>query len=434
MAETLKEKYDVIVVGTGPGGAMTAKCLAERGKKVLMLEWGGGAAVKGAKTQGLSYFAELNKSVYFTNEMVMLVRAITVGGGSIVFHATASEPPYKLFDKYGIDLRDEIAEVKTEVPVAPLKDELIGPMAKIIAASARDLGYDWKPLNKFVYQDKCRPNCGKCSLGCPYGAKWNARMLVRTALENGAALLDYAKVDRIIVENKKATGVAFTRKGRKLIAQADKVVLAAGGIGSPIILQNSGIAEAGSNFFYDPFITVFGTARDMAGGAEFPMAMGAEFPEEGYSITDMTLPWMIYEIFAARAGRIDKLASHSRQLTIMVKARDGLGGRITTGGSIRKPLTAAEKWKLMTGYDRARKILRNAGAVDIFKSWWMASHPGGTCKISEIVDSNLKTRYDNLYVCDCSVIPEEWGRPPVLSLLGLGKRLAGHLGGRKAGR
>jgi choline dehydrogenase-like flavoprotein len=35
--------------------------------------------------------------------------------------------------------------------------------------------------------------------------------------------------------------------------------------------------------------------------------------------------------------------------------------------------------------------------------------------------------YRNLYVCDCSVIPEAWGLPPVLTLVGLGKRLARHL-------
>ena len=85
----------------------------------------------------------------------------------------------------------------------------------------------------------------------------------------------------------------------------------------------------------------------------------------------------------------------------------------------------------MHGYDRAKKILTNAGAKDIFKTWWIASHPGGTCKINDIVDSNLKTEYDNLYVCDASVIPDEWGRPPVLSILGLGKRLAKHLAGSK---
>jgi choline dehydrogenase-like flavoprotein len=48
----------------------------------------------------------------------------------------------------------------------------------------------------------------------------------------------------------------------------------------------------------------------------------------------------------------------------------------------------------------------------------------GTAKICEVVDANLKTRIDNLYVCDCSVMPEAWGLPPTLTLVALGKRLA----------
>jgi choline dehydrogenase-like flavoprotein len=57
----------------------------------------------------------------------------------------------------------------------------------------------------------------------------------------------------------------------------------------------------------------------------------------------------------------------------------------------------------------------------------MAVHPGGTAKIGDLVDSNLKSRLDNLYVCDCSVIPESSGLPPTLTLIALAKRLAKHL-------
>jgi choline dehydrogenase-like flavoprotein len=37
------------------------------------------------------------------------------------------------------------------------------------------------------------------------------------------------------------------------------------------------------------------------------------------------------------------------------------------------------------------------------------------------------TEFDNLFVCDCSVIPEAWGLPPTTTIIGLGKRLAKHL-------
>jgi choline dehydrogenase-like flavoprotein len=41
------------------------------------------------------------------------------------------------------------------------------------------------------------------------------------------------------------------------------------------------------------------------------------------------------------------------------------------------------------------------------------------------------TQYDNLYVCDCSVIPEAWGVPPTTTIVALGKRLAKYLLGKR---
>jgi choline dehydrogenase-like flavoprotein len=57
----------------------------------------------------------------------------------------------------------------------------------------------------------------------------------------------------------------------------------------------------------------------------------------------------------------------------------------------------------------------------------IAAHPSGTVKVDDLLDSNLKTRFDNLYVCDCSVIPEAWGLPHTFTIVALGKRLAKHL-------
>ena len=69
------------------------------------------------------------------------------------------------------------------------------------------------------------------------------------------------------------------------------------------------------------------------------------------------------------------------------------------------------------------------GATDIYNSWLLAAHPGGTIKIGEHLDTQLQTEIENLYVCDCSVIPEELGLPPTFTILSLGKRLAKHLMG-----
>lgn len=161
--------------------------------------------------------------------------------------------------------------------------------------------------------------------------------------------------------------------------------------------------------------------------SEIPMTAGTHISDEGYMMTDMAHPVEISAYSALSVFRFNKVFARKNTLQIMVKARDELGGKLTDSGGVHKILDKNEKQKLKRGYDRAKAILKNAGAKDIFRTGYLAAHPGGTVKVGDLVDSNLKTEYDNLYVCDCSVIPEAWGLPPTTTIIGLGKRLAKHL-------
>ncbi len=406
--ESLQKEYDAIVVGSGPGGATVAKELSQNDKKVLILEWGNNAPIKGSLLQCMSMLSVPGKSLLIANKkMLLLIRGITTGGSSVFFCGTAFDPPFEMLEKYGIDISDEIGELKEELPIRPLSDELVGPMAKRMMDSAQDLGYDWQKINKFIIQDKCKTDCWKCSYGCPDGAKWNARFYVEEAVENGATLVNGAKVTKVLFDGKKATGVEFKKGLGTHKVHAPKVVIAAGGIGSPEILRKSGMAKAGYDFFFDPLVFAMGSVKDLRQGKELQMAGGMHVKDE-YVMTDLTLP-------------------KAPNLSIMIKVKDELGGRITDRGGVRKDLSKADKQKLDDGFGHAKKILKNAGCKNVIKTFSTAAHPGGTVKIGELVDSNLKTEYDNLYVCDCSVIPEAWGLPPTLTILGLGKRLSKHL-------
>jgi choline dehydrogenase-like flavoprotein len=422
-------EFDVIIVGSGPGGGSLANALSKRGLKILILEKGRGAPVKGTATHLVSVALIPGRGLHFTQQMLALIHGITVGGSSLIYYANAVDPPYEMFDAHGIDLRAEVDETKQELPIAPLSDDLIGPAAGRIMDSAGDLGYKWHKLPKYVYQDKCRPNCDKCVMGCPYGAKWSARMYIEDACEKGAVLLTGAHVQRVIKENHTAVGVEFVQGGQPQKAFAKTVVLAAGGMGTPLILRRSGIKGAGVDFFFDPVIFAIGAVDDLNGGKEFPMAAGYSFQEDGCMMTDLVLPKWLYWLFTAQVFRFDRLSAHRRSLPIMIKARDELGGHLTQRGGVRKGLSKIDQKRLAGGYEKARKILRNAGARHIYKTWYLATHPGGTVKIGDIVDSNLKTEIDNLFVCDCSVIPEAWGLPPSLTLIALGKRLGKYLSG-----
>jgi choline dehydrogenase-like flavoprotein len=422
MNQFASQTFDAIVVGSGPGGASVARELARRQLRVLILEQGSAAPLQGTLSQMAGIGAVPGKGAYIHRDASLLVSGIAVGGTTTINFATAAPPPLPMFAVHGIDLAPALESLQAELPMGPLPDELIGPMAERIrqGAAAQKLG--WRKLDKLIRPQSCRTGCWRCVYGCPFGAKWTARDFVDEAVQLGATLIDEAKVEQVIVENGRAVGVRYLHGGVSHQVFGTNVVLAGGGIGSPRLLHRSGLHAENSAFFSDPVVAVMGVVDDLDGGAEVPMAAGMYLHEEGIALADMTLPKPMYQAFAAQVGRVDRLMAHARTLTLMVKIRDDIGGAIGPHW-VDKTLTASDRAKLAAGIGIARDILRSAGATKIFKSWHFAAHPGGSLRIGQAVDSNLQTKTPNLYVCDASVIPESWGLPPTLTLLCLGKRL-----------
>jgi choline dehydrogenase-like flavoprotein len=237
-------------------------------------------------------------------------------------------------------------------------------------------------------------------------------------------------VTRVLVEDGRAVGVEADIDGSRQQLRAGRVVLAAGGIGSPRLLRASQLLAQPASFFSDPVVAVMGSVDDIdeheTAGAEVPMAAGASWIDDGIALADLTLPGPMYQAFALQAGRVDRLLAHRRTLSIMVKIRDGIGGRIGQRW-VDKTLLPADRQKLGKGIAIARAILKQAGARHVFASHHFAAHPGGSLRIGEQVDASLQTTTPGLYVCDASVIPGPWGLPPTLTLLALGKRLGQQL-------
>ncbi|SDF48582.1 Choline dehydrogenase [Massilia sp. PDC64] len=418
---------DVIVAGTGPGGASVARELARAGARVLMLEAGGAAPLAGTLAQMAGMAAVPGKGAFLHRDLSLLVRALTTGGTSTINFATAAPPPAAMFEKHGIDLAPALAAWRAELPMAPLPDDLVGPMAARIAAGARAQGLAWRKLDKMIRPAACRTGCWRCVYGCPFGAKWSARELVDDARTHGARLVTDAHVTRVLVEDGRAAGVEARVGGRMETFRAGLVVLAAGGIGSPRILRASGLLEGPVPFFSDPVVAVMGTVDGIeAGGAEVPMAAGLYDAGAGISLADLTLPRPMYQAFAAQAGRIDRLVAHDRTLTVMVKIRDAIRGDVGPRW-VDKTLAPEDRRRFDAGIATARGILEAAGARHIFASHHFAAHPGGTVRIGHALDADLATTTPGLYVCDASAIPEPWGLPPTLTLLCLGWRLGRRL-------
>ena len=435
MKRKCKLRCDVVVVGSGPGGATIAKELTLKGKNIIILEWGKdnppNARIMLDMMKYLGGFG-MRKHIMLKpkNSPITIIRGITTGGCTMAFGGISYDPPMDEFSEYGFDLSQEVEEIKKEIHIQPLPDKFLGPRGKIIMESAIDLGLEWKKVDRLLKDpSKCRYGDNSAYLGDKTGSRWCARDWVMDAVNKGASLMNETYCEEVIVDGDKATGVIATdRKGGEIEIGADEVVVAAGGIGSPMLLQKSGIYEAGRSFFIDPYLQVFGYVDRKVKQVKEPIRQAGILLEDGIILGDGALPKPVYKQVAFKSSQFGKAFKTKKVLTILVEIADDFTGSVSFTGEILKTLTQEDQFRLNKGIILARKILRNAGAKDIWSSKLLGGvHLGGTCKIGDVVDSNLKTRIDNLYVADSSVLPKALAIPPVLTILALAKRLAKQL-------
>lgn len=440
MAKLIEKQTDIIVVGSGPGGATVARELAHSnaGLTVTLLERGHDWRRNPlyGTYPGAMLYAD-RASFLFTQQGLNIIRPLMLGGATSMYCGCAERPLPWWQSKYGIDLSQEADETVAELSIAPLPASLRGVASTRIADAAADLGMDWQPQDKFMVPQRSHDGfrCGaKCMLGCRCGAKWNAAGFVDEAVQHGIDLWTGAIVDEVLWKNGRILGVAGQKSGQPFRLWGQAVVLAAGGIGTPPILQRSGLAQAGQGMTMDTTVMVYGHAPSKGIGQEPPMTWSCTDDELGVLYSTLIDPWLNYPLVMLQKGPAYPLTWHRWGHTygVMIKLKDEISGAVQAqkrGFTISKGLTADDRQRLAKAEAVAGRILRQAGCDPdtIFTTPLRGTHPSGTVRLGEMLDTNLQTEIAGLYVCDASVFPEALARPTVLTIIALGKRLARHL-------
>lgn len=397
-----------VIVGTGAGGGILARELALNGLPVTILE-------KGPYIESKDAFRYYDKY----SEDVDLLTTTCIGGATIVSMSNMVRALDEELLDYDVDLSEAYEFVEELVGVHQLDDSHIGKGTQAFLDAGRELGLNTLKMPKAIREKDCI-QCGNCAFGCPADAKWSGKDFVDEAVEAGATLICDANVVEVISENGKACGVKYIKDGSEEIIEADKVILSAGAIGSTLILRNSGIKNAGEEIFFDPFVSVGGYIKDINFNSEVQMA--------GLIIGENFVLSPHFSSFI-RANIPDDSVTDKDILSIMVKTADECKGHVTDEGDVVKINTITDIRYLAEGAATAGFVLEKAG-VDpktIGSTVYRGAHPGGTAPIGKIVDSNLETEIANLFVCDASVLPISPGKPPILTILALSKRLADYL-------
>jgi choline dehydrogenase-like flavoprotein len=428
----LRMNTEYLVVGSGAGGGTVARELAWRGGDVTVLERGRDISWVG---NHLFAITVLDKHGFLTSEEGMgVARALVTGGSTVITCGTSARPPSGVFEKHGIDLDPYLEEAEKDLRVTTLRDETIGEATMRLMEAGNELGMDWVKLQKFIDPEKCERGHCNCMLGCPKDAKWSSRIYLEEAKSHGAQVLSSMRVDEVVISNGEAVGVkGWSREFGEVFVEAGTVIVAAGGMGTPVILQHSGIYDAGEGFFCDPLVFTIGFHPTLRGGFDPPMTVGTFdfWDSDGFLLSPVVDPWGSFglEIMKAKPTMLTRWPNFSHAMGIMTKGKDELAGRINADETFSKQLTHRDRAVLDKGISISRKVLIEAGCPSgsIWVTKVRGAHPGGTCRISEVVDSDLATWVKNLFVCDASVIPDSLAAPVVLTLVALGKRLADHL-------
>jgi choline dehydrogenase-like flavoprotein len=419
-------KYEYVVVGSGMGGSTLALGLATRDRDVLVLE-------KGIKEPSLGSFKDtlrfydgnaMTQTPKKSKEGIILWRTFMAGGSTVVSCGNGVRALQSELAERGIELEQDFLEMEKDLGVAPIDERLLSEGSHALGGAGKQLGFRFERMPKFIAADECQ-KCGNCVLGCRQGGKWSALNYLTALEERGVEVVYGATVEKILGKNGRVTGLEGSMGGKPFKVEADCVVLSAGGLATPVILQKSGL-EAGDGLFMDLFVNTYASTKGLNQIHEPAMTLvDTQFHEEkGFILS----PFVQHSrgVRVIEAGMSAVTTSNKNLIGIMAKTTDQRAGRVYPDGSVTKPVLPVDQEKLDQGSAMAREILVKAGGApkSIIISKVQGAHPGGTAAIGEVVDQHLETKLSGLFCCDASVLPVTPGLPPMLTIGALGKHLA----------
>jgi choline dehydrogenase-like flavoprotein len=478
---------DVVVVGTGAGGAVVGAELAEAGHSVVFVEEG-------------SHHATSSFNPYITESVPRLYRDATatvirgrppipylegrcVGGSTVINGGMAWRAPDRILDGWvkrsgttdlsPQSLASAFERVEKRVHASPQLDLSQGADNRLMAEGAARLG--WRYLENHRNQDRC-VGSNNCVFGCPTGAKQSTLVsYMPRALAAGARVLTEVRVDRVCSAGGRAVGVEGVsldqrtrRVERRVAVRARAVVIACGAVQTPLLLLRHGLGrpsrQLGRNFLCHPNAKVLGVFPFDVRGWQGVSQAGQirEFDAEGILLAEnMVAPGALASHLPFHGAEAWELMRDYNRIVVsgvlvedsttgvVKQAPFGLGGphyditaydhqRFLKGVSLIAQLhfeMGAERVILPFAHecqarsmDDVRRIterVRSPKALALFTVHLMGTARMGARREDSVVDPGGQLwDLPGCYVADASLFPTAIGVNPQITIMALATRVA----------
>ena len=494
LARDMEESFDYVVVGSGAGGAVAAHTLAKAGFSVAMVEEGPWIRTRDFGESVYDAFRHMYRDagtqVCEGRSYIPLIQGRCVGGSTVMNSAIAHRTPDDVLaewhDRFGLGehitgeaLAPHFDALEHELNVHAVADDVLGENNRLFLDEASAEGLPARKMHR--YEKGCRGS-GRCVTGCPNAAKQGMNVsYVPWALTLGARIFCSCRVERVLVEDGRATGVlAHTtsdegdvegkaRPTRTVRLHARRgVLVAASTIQTPNILRRSGIrARAlGEHFQCHPGYGL-GGVFDAPVTMTFGATQGAECTHlrrtERIKLETIA---MAPELAAVRIPGIGRelmrnfgVFSNLAVWAVVIRAeaegsvRPGWGGR----DKVKLSLPPADIRRARKGTAMLARMMFEAGAREVWpgiyglpsvirsiddvkliedasldsRMWsFITTHLFGAARMgvdpkTSVVGPDFQTHEaKGLYVVDSSVFPTNLGVNPQHSIMGMSRLAA----------
>lgn len=475
-------RADVAIVGSGAGGAVAAARLAEAGRDVLVIERGRYVSSADFTERehdiGAALFADCGLRTT-DDQAFTLLQGGALGGGTTVNWMLMLRTPEHVLEEwergYGTEGMGPSAmcavfdRVEQETHATVVPDDAHSPANRMLIDGARTLG--WHVSSARINARGC-VRAGTCSLGCRYGAKMSAlEVYLPRARAAGARILTDAVVTKLVVTardtgkgrppQKRLYASPRSGNGAEILIDAPIVILAAGAIETPLILQRSGMGGGGVGRFLrlHPTTAVFARAPNET----YPLAgvpqtsVCAEFARKadgyGYWIECPALTPGLAGAAVSGIGRehYAQLQQLGNLAPLIALVRDGADGGSNgsvrvgpMGPRIRYQLGERDAQHMREGIAAAARIALAGGANEVVTLHTrpfvvrteheigqilqssmapndvslFSAHVNGTCRIGRhareagVMPNGERFAVRGLYVVDGSILPSAPGVNP----------------------